>query len=90
MTTQNTAPSTSVTATSAGEPDTATAVPSAIRIHAVTSSKAAAASTTAPIGRLSMRRSTRIRASTGNAVIDIEMPRNSAKGRKSVSGASCV
>ena len=68
-------------------PETATAVPSAIRIQAVTSSNAAAASTTAPIGRLSMRRSTRIRASTGKDVIDIEIPTNRANGRNSVSGA---
>ena len=42
------------------------------------SSIAALASASTPSGRLSMRRSTRIRASTGNAVIDIETPMNSA------------
>ena len=43
---------------------------------------AALASASAPTGRLSMRRSTRIRASTGKAVIDIETPMNSAKAVK--------
>lgn len=51
---------------------------------------AALASASAPIGRLSMRRSTRIRASTGNAVIDIETPMNSAKARNRLLGASSV
>jgi hypothetical protein len=64
----------------------ATAVARAIRNHAVTSSIAAQASVSAPTGRLSIRRSTRIRASTGNAVIDIATPMKSAKARKSLSG----
>ena len=60
-------------------PATATAVASAIRNQAVTSSIAAHGECERPTGRLSMRRSTRIRASTGNAVIDIATPMNRAK-----------
>ena len=57
--------------------------------HAVTSSTAAADSASAPIGRESIRRSIRIRASTGNAVIDIATPRKSANPWKfAVDGAS--
>ena len=67
-------------------PATATAVASAIRNHAVTSSIAAQASARAPTGRLSMRRSTRMRASTGNAVIDIETPMKSANATNFLSG----
>ncbi len=59
-------------------PDTAIVVASAIRNHAVTSSIAAHAIVSAPTGRLSMRRSARILASTGNAVIDIATPMNRA------------
>ena len=68
------------------EPATATAVASAIRNQAVTSSTAAHASASTPTGRLSIRRSTRIRASTGNAVIDIETPMKSAKAANFLSG----
>ena len=53
-------------------------VASAIRNHAVTSSIAAQAIASEPTGRLSIRRSARIRASTGNAVIDIATPMNRA------------
>ena len=70
------------------DPAAATAVASAIRNHAVMSSTAAEAKATAPTGRLSIRRSTRIRASTGNAVIDIEIPMNSANGANPLSGPS--
>ena len=63
-------------------PAVATAVASAMRNHALTSSIAALASASAPTGRLSIRRSTRMRASTGNAVIDIETPMKSAKAVK--------
>ena len=59
----------------------ATAVASASRPHAVTSSIAAPAIASAPTGRFSIRRSIRIRASTGNAVIDIATPMKSANGR---------
>ena len=62
-------------------PVPATAVASASRPHAVTSSIAAPASASAPTGRFSIRRSIRIRASTGNAVIDIATPMKSANGR---------
>ena len=68
------------------EPATATAVASAIRNQAVTSSTAAQASASTPSGRFSMRRSTRMRASTGNAVIDIDTPMKSAKATNFVSG----
>ena len=60
--------------TSAAVPATATAVARAIRNQAVTSSIAAQARVSAPTGRLSILRSTRMRASTGNAVIDIATP----------------
>ncbi len=63
-----------VLATSPNVPDTAIVVASAIRNHAVTSSIAAQAMVSAPTGRLIIRRSARIRASTGNAVIDMETP----------------
>ncbi len=66
---------------SSPEPALATAVANASSVHAVTSSIAALAMASAPTGRLSIRRSTRMRASTGNAVIDIETPMNSANGR---------
>ena len=59
---------------------------SAIRNQAVTSSTAAQASVSTPTGRLSIRRSTRMRASTGNAVIDIETPMKSAKATNFLSG----
>ena len=75
-----------VRTTSMPEPATATAVASAIRNHAEMSSIAALASASTPSGRLSIRRSTRMRASTGNAVIDIETPMNSANAVKPRSG----
>ena len=59
----------------------AIAAASASRHHAVTSSIAAPAIASAPTGRLSIRRSIRIRASTGKAVTDIATPMKSAKGR---------
>ncbi len=73
----------SATTTSAcdDDPVPATAVASASKHHAVTSSIAAPASASAPTGFRSIRRSTRIRASTGKAVIDIETPIKSANGR---------
>ena len=52
----------------------------------MTSSIAAHASASAPTGRFSIRRSTRIRARTGKAVIDIETPMNSAKATNFLSG----
>jgi hypothetical protein len=88
MTRQKASASPTVSSTSRAEPATAIAVASAIKNQAVTSSTAADAITTAPSGRFSIRRSTRILASTGNAVIDIETPMNRAKGRKSPSGAT--
>ncbi len=69
-------------------PARATAVASAIRNHAVTSSIAAAASASVPTGVFSMRRSATIRASTGNAVIDIATPMNSANATNVVCGAN--
>src|SRR5687768_9398365 len=59
----------------------------ASRHHAVTSSIAAHVKATAPSFVRVMRRSDRMRASTGNAVIDIAIPRNSAKF---VNGTSLV
>ena len=67
-------------------PTTAIAVASAIRNQAVTSSIAAHAIVSAPTGRLIIRRSARIRASTGNAVIDIDTPMNSANATNFLSG----
>ncbi len=90
MTTQNAMASPMVWRTSPKEPATATAVASAIRNQAVTSSIAALASASAPTGRLSMRRSTRMRASTGNAVIDIATPMNSAKATNFLSGPTSL
>ncbi len=87
---QNTAAQPIVSSTSTPLPAPATAVASAIRNHADTSSTAAADSASAPSGRLSIRRSEMIRASTGNAVIDIDTPTNSANAAKRISGASSV
>jgi hypothetical protein len=64
----------------------ATAVASAMRNQAERSSIAALARARAPIGRLSIRRSTMIRASTGKAVIDIATPMKSAKATNDLSG----
>ena len=72
--------------TASTEPLPATAEASASRPQAVTSSTAAAAMAMAPTGCRSMRRSTRILASTGNAVIDMATPMNSAKEANDVSG----
>ena len=72
--------------TSPAEPATATVVASATSSQAVTSSMAAQAIVSAPSGRLSIRRSTRIRASTGKAVTDMETPMKSAKAMNFVSG----
>src|SRR5581483_9108371 len=52
---------------------------SASRHQAVTSSTAAQASEMTPMRVVWMRRSVRMRASTGNAVTDMDTPRNSAK-----------
>ncbi len=79
-----------VRATSSPDPAVATAIASAIRNQAVTSSIAAEAIAIAPTGRLSIRRSTRIRASTGKAVIDIATPMNSPKATNFWSGAISV
>ncbi len=68
------------------EPLPATAEASASRPHAVTSSTAAAPMAIAPTGCLSMRRSSRMRASTGKAVIDMATPMNSANGTNEVGG----
>ena len=74
-------------ATSPNEPlAAATAEARAIRNQAEMSSMAALARARAPIGRLSIRRSTMIRASTGKAVIDIETPMNRAKATNGLSG----
>ncbi len=62
-------------------PVPATAVASARRHQAVTSSIAAPAIESAPTGRFSMRRSIRMRASTGKAVTDIATPMKRANGR---------
>ena len=71
-------------------PAPATAVASAIRNHAETSLSAAADSASVPSGRRSIRRSEMIRASTGNAVTDIDTAMNSANARKRVFGPSTV
>ena len=57
----------------------ATPTTNANRHHAVTSSMAAQPRANTPSGVLSMPRSVRMRASTGNAVIDMATPMNSAK-----------
>ena len=75
-----------VSATSEPEPAAATAVARAIRNQAVTSSTAAHASASTPTGRFSIRRSTRMRASTGKAVIDIETPMKRANATNFSSG----
>jgi hypothetical protein len=74
--------------TASTEPPLATADASASRPQAVTSSTAAAAIAMAPTGCLSMRRSTRMRANTGNAVIDMATPMKSAKDTNDVCGAN--
>ena len=56
----------------------------------MTSSIAAQAIVSAPTGRLIIRRSARMRASTGNAVIDIETPMNSANATNFLSGPSSL
>ena len=72
--------------TATTEPLPATAEARASSPQAVTSSTAAAAIAMAPTGWRSMRRSTRILASTGNAVIDMATPMNRAKEVNEVSG----
>ena len=67
------------------DPVPATAVASASRPQAVTSSIAAPAIDSAPTGLFSMRFSMRMRASTGNAVTDIDTPAKSAKTPKGTS-----
>lgn len=57
----------------------------ASRHQAVTSSAAAQARAITPSGVVLIPRSMRIRARTGNAVTDIETPRNSAKTVKGTS-----
>ena len=88
MTRQKATASAIVATTPFAELAVATAVASAMRNHAETSSIAAAARAIAPTGRLSIRRSVRMRASTGNAVIDIATPMNSANATNFVSGAT--
>src|SRR5207248_92807 len=90
MTRKNRTASPIVRAVSPNVPAVATALANAIRNHAVTSSIAAQAIVSAPTGRLSIRRSVRMRASTGNAVIDIATPMNSAKATNFVSGPTSV
>ena len=85
---QKAAASAIVLTTSSPVPEVATAVARAIRNQAVTSSIAADAMVRAPTGRFSIRRSTRMRASTGKAVIDIATAMNSAKATNLVSGAN--
>jgi len=58
----------------------ATATAAASRNQAATSFNAAEAMAMAPTGRLSIRRSTKMRASTGKAVMDRAAPMNSANG----------
>ena len=70
------------------DPAAATALATATRNQALTSSTAAEARTTAPTGRPRSRRSTMIRASTGKAVIDMDTPMNRAKAAKGLFGAS--
>ena len=86
MTRQNPTARAIVSTTSPNVPATAIVVASAIKNQAVTSSIAALASVSAPTGRLSMRRSTRMRASTGNAVIDIATPMKRANATNLMSG----
>ena len=90
MTRKNRTASPIVRAVSPNVPAVATALANAIRNHAVTSSIAAQAIVSAPTGRLSIRRSVRMRASTGNAVIDIATPMNSAKATNFLSGPTSV
>ena len=71
-------------------PTTEIVIASAIRNHAVTSSIAAHAIVSAPTGRLSIRRSDRIRASTGNAVIDIATPMKIANETNFLSGPTSL
>ena len=87
MKSTNAAASPTVCATSPNDPvAAATAVANAMRNQAEMSSIAALARARAPIGRLSMRRSTMMRASTGKAVIDIATPMNRAKATNGLSG----
>ncbi len=79
-----------VLTTSPNDPETAIVVASAIRNQAVTSSIAAQAIASEPTGRLSIRRSARIRASTGNAVIDIATPMNRAKATNFLLGPTSL
>ena len=90
MNSVNSAASPIVLATSPNVPERAIAVASAIRNQAVTSSIAAHAIVSAPTGRLIIRRSARIRASTGNAVIDIDTPMNSANATNFLSGPTSL
>ena len=62
-----------------------TLVTTASRHHAVTSSTAAQVSAIAPMRVDCILRSDRMRASTGNAVTDIDTPRKSANGTKGTS-----
>lgn len=72
--------------TTAPVSDRATAVMKASRHHAVTSSTAAQARAIDPSSLFCIPRSVRIRARTGNAVIDIEIPMKSANTRNGTSG----
>ncbi len=79
-----------VLTTSPNVPEAAIVMASAIRNHAVTSSTAAHAIASEPIGRLIIRRSARILASTGNAVIDIDTPMNRANATNFLSGPTSL
>ena len=65
-----------------------TATTNASRHHAVASPTAAHASAVAPIGLVVSPRSARIRARTGNAVMDIATPMNSEKLVKETSAVA--
>ena len=65
------------------------ATTSASSVHAVTSSTAAHVNANAPTGVVSIPRSDRIRASTGNAVMLMAMPMNRANAWKEVPAGAC-
>ena len=60
----------------------------ASRHHALASSMAAQVSASMPIGVRCSPRSPRMRASTGNAVIDIDTPMNNANGVNATPGGA--
>ena len=79
MTTMNAATRTMVTEAAAMPVERTIATTSASRLHAVTSSTAAQVIAVDPRGVFDSPRSSRMRASTGKAVMLIAMPMNSAK-----------